>query len=110
MEKKNISLMTACSKIGMGGADALAPAGTSSSETTMLNTAGVRHRKFFFLFKKKKKNEGHSIKKSSPPPYFLIGKKKRKKKVIFVYIYHKLHIVMYGKLHGSYFRKYVFGD
>ena len=54
MEKKNISLMTACSKIGMGGADALAPAGTRASETTMLNTAGVRHRKFFFLFKKKK--------------------------------------------------------
>ena len=69
--------MTACSKIGMGGADALAPAGTRASETTMLSTAGVRHRKFFFFFylkkKKKKKPEGHSIKKSSPPPYFLIG-------------------------------------
>ena len=47
--------MTACSKIGMGGADALAPAGARASETTMLSTAGVRHRKFFFLLKKKKK-------------------------------------------------------
>ena len=65
VEKKNISLMTACSKIGVGGADALAPAGNRASETTMLSTAGVRHRKFFFYLKKKKKKktEGHSIKK-----------------------------------------------
>ena len=44
VEKKNIYLMTACSKIGVGGADALAPAGARASETTMLNTAGVHHR------------------------------------------------------------------